>query len=254
MKNNGAKEAVSGLLAKAGIALNGKNPYDIQVHDERFYRRLLAKGSLGLGESYMDGWWDCEQLDELFTRVLRAKLDSKASLTFPVVKEAVLASLMNMQSKARAFEVGEKHYDIGNDLYDAMLDKRLIYTCAYWKDAKDLDAAQEAKLDLVCKKLDLKPGQRILDIGCGWGGMLKFAAERYGVSGVGVTVSKEQVALARERCKGLPIEIRLQDYRELNEKFDHIISLGMFEYVGYKNYKTYMKVAERCLKDGGQEY
>jgi cyclopropane-fatty-acyl-phospholipid synthase len=163
----------------------------------------------------------------------------------------VKAKIMNLQSRNRAFRIGEHHYDAGNDLFQAMLDKRMTYTCAYWKDAKTLDQAQEAKLDLVCKKLGLKPGQKILDIGCGWGSFMKFAAEKYKVKCVGLTVSKEQVALGRKLCKGLPVEFRLQDYRDTNELFDHIVSLGMFEHVGEKNYREYMNVAYRCLKKDG---
>jgi len=159
--------------------------------------------------------------------------------------------LFNLQSKSRAFIIGERHYDLGNNLYEAMLDKRLVYTCGYWKKAKTLDEAQEAKLHLVCKKIGLKKGQTILDIGCGWGSFAQFAAKEYGAKVVGITVSKEQVALAQKRCKGLPVEIRLQDYREVKEKFDHVISLGMFEHVGCKNYREYMEVVHRCLKDNG---
>ncbi len=251
IRHSKAKEALASILAIADIEIGGQDPWDIQVHDDRLYSRVLSEGSLGLGEAYMDGWWDCGSLDELFARILGSKLDSKVKLNLALIKEAVISKLFNTQTKSRAFEVGERHYDIGNDLYEGMLDKRMIYTCGYWDKAKDLDSAQEAKLDLVCRKLGLKSGDRVLDIGCGWGGFLKFAAERYGISGVGVTVSKEQVALAQERCKGLPIEIRLEDYRDINEKFDHIVSLGMFEHVGYKNYRAYMKVAERSLKDGG---
>ena len=150
------------------------------------------------------------------------------------------ARLVNLQSTSRAYNIGKKHYDIGNELYKNMLDKRMNYSCGYWKNSKTLDQAQEAKLDLICKKVGLKPGMKILDIGCGWGSFVKFAAEKYKVKAVGITVSKEQAKLARELCKGLPIEIRLQDYRELNEKFDRIISIGMFEHVGPKNYKTYV--------------
>ena len=246
-----AEDIVRDILALAGVKLNGDAPSDIKVHDNRLYRRVLSKGSMGLGEAYMDGWFDSPQLDEFFSKILTANLDSKVKYTPATIKEALLGRVMNFQSKSRAFQVGIHHYDIGNDLYSAMLDKRLTYTCGYWRNATTLDEAQEAKLDLVCRKLGLKPGDRVLDIGCGWGSFLKFAAEKYGVSGVGVTVSKEQVALARELSKGLPIEIRLQDYRELDEKFNHIVSLGMFEHVGVKNYKTYMKVAQNCLKDGG---
>ena len=160
------------------------------------------------------------------------------------------ARLLNLQ-RLHVTEVGEKHYDIGNDLYAAMLDSRMIYSCGYWRDADNLEAAQEAKLDLICRKLDLRPGMHILDIGSGWGGFLQFAAERYGVSGLGVTVSKEQAALANERSKGLPVETRLLDYQALDGQFDRIISIGMFEHVGYKNYRPYFEKAASLLKPDG---
>jgi cyclopropane-fatty-acyl-phospholipid synthase len=161
------------------------------------------------------------------------------------------SKLMNMQAPSRAFEVGEQHYDLGNDLYRAMLDKRLNYTCAYWKNAANLDEAQEAKLDLVCRKIGLKPGMHVLELGCGWGSFAKYAAEKYGAHVLGVTVSKEQVALGMEWCKGLPVELRLQDYRTVEGKYDAVISIGIMEHVGYKNYRTYMQVVDRCLKEDG---
>lgn len=246
-----SKQTVEFILAFADIRINGERPWDIQVHNEKLFDRVLAQGSLGLGEAYMDGWWDVQSLDQFFTRVLNARLETKIPRNIGLIFAAAKARLMNQQSKSKAFEVGEAHYDIGNDLYQAMLDTRLTYTCGYWKGATTLNEAQEAKLDLVCQKLKLKPGQRVLDIGCGWGSFLKFAAEKYGIQGVGVTVSKEQVALARELCKDLPIEIRLQDYREVKEQFDHVVSLGMIEHVGMKNYRSYMEVASQCLKDDG---
>ncbi len=239
------------LLGPAGITLDGPNRSDPQIHDERFFWRVLAHGSLGLGESYTEGWWDCERLDEFIFLLLRSGTDGQVSSRFLAPLRDVAGRLVNLQSRSRAFQIGREHYDKGNDLYQAMLDSRLTYTCGYWKTAQNLEQAQEAKLDLVCRKLGLKAGQRVLDIGCGWGSFMKFAAERYGVQCVGLTVSKEQVALGRELCRGLPIEFRLQDYREINEGFDHIVSLGMFEHVGYKNYPTFMRVAERCLKDDG---
>ncbi len=239
------------LLASAGITLNGPNPWDMQVKNPAVYQRVLTGGSLALGESYMDGWWDVEALDEFIARVVGTKLDAKVQDKSRIAWEYFKAKMVNLQSKARAFQVGEQHYDLGNDLYAAMLDARMVYTCGYWKEVKTLDEAQEAKLDLVCRKIGLQPGMKVLDVGCGWGGFAKFAAERYGATVVGITISKEQAALARERCKGLPIEIRIQDYREVNEQFDHIISLGMFEHVGEKNYREYMEVAARCLKPGG---
>jgi cyclopropane-fatty-acyl-phospholipid synthase len=158
---------------------------------------------------------------------------------------------MNMQSSARAYQVGEYHYDLGNDLYEAMLDKRMNYTCGYWRRAKTLDDAQEAKLDLVCKKIGVQPGMRILELGCGWGSFAQYAAEKYGAHVLGVTVSKEQVKLGMERCKGLPVELRLQDYREVTGEYDAVISIGIMEHVGYKNYRTYMEVTDRCLKKDG---
>ena len=239
------------LLALADVDINGQHPWDIQVHNEDLYQRVLSQGSLGLGESYMDGWWDCEELDQFFYRIIRADLEHKVRLNWRLLLKALWARIYNLQSKARAFQIGERHYDLGNDLFENMLDKRMVYSCAYWKNAQSLDEAQENKLDLICRKIGIKPGMRVLDIGCGWGSFVKFAAENYGAAAVGITVSKEQVALARDRCKGLPVEIRLQDYRDIDETFDHVVSVGMFEHVGYKNYKTFMKHVYKCLKDDG---
>lgn len=245
------REAAEELLALADVKINGPRPWDIRVTHPCFFERVLEEGSLGLGGSYVDGWWDCPNLDQFFFRVLRAGLEKRAAKSFQAVLLAVKFRCFNLQAGRRAFHIGERHYDIGNDLFQHMLDKRMVYTCGYWRDAGTLDEAQEAKLDLVCRKLGLKPGQRLLDIGCGWGGFLKYAAEKYGVIGVGVTVSKEQVELGRALCAGLPVELRLQDYREVEGEFDHIVSLGMFEHVGAKNYRRYMEVAHGLLKDGG---
>jgi len=204
-----------------------------------------------MGETYMDGWWESDQLDESINKLLRARLGYKLRKNKRLAWRIMMAKLFNFQAKDKAFIVGEKHYDIGNDLYRAMLDPRMIYTCAYFRDTDNLDLAQEAKLDLVCKKLNLQKGQKILDIGCGWGGFLKYAAEKYGIEGVGISVSKEQIAYGQAMCGDLPIELRFQDYRDINEKFDHVVSLGMFEHVGYKNYRTYMEVVHKALKDEG---
>ncbi len=244
------QKRIEKLFTPADIILNGDRPWDITVHNGNLCRRLLAHGSLGLGESYMDGWWDCEKIDELVCRLFSRGVDRQVR-TWGMAVAAITARLSNRQSQARSFQVGTHHYDIGNDLYERMLDSRMIYSCAYWKEADTLDAAQEHKLDLICRKLHLEPGQRLLDIGCGWGGMAQFAAERYGVEVVGVTVSQEQANVAQQRCSGLPVEIRFQDYRDLNEPFDRIVSIGMFEHVGYKNYRTYMSVVHRCLKEDG---
>ncbi|MBI3624245.1 cyclopropane fatty acyl phospholipid synthase [Candidatus Saccharibacteria bacterium] len=246
-----SETAVTSLLQLADIEVNGSRPWDITVHDKRFYKRVLAKTTLGLGESYMDGWWDVPRLDQFFDHALRARLDEKVRGDWRVILASVQAHLTNMQSVKRAFQVGEEHYDLGNDLYESMLDKRMVYSCGYWKKAKTLDEAQEAKLELICQKLGLKRGMKLLDIGCGWGSLLQYAAEHYGVEGVGLTVSKEQAKLAREKVRGLPVRIVLQDYRQIKGKYDRIASVGMFEHVGYKNYRVFMKVVGACLEPGG---
>ncbi len=239
------------LLNEAGINVNGNNPWDIQIYDERFYKRVITQAELGLGESYMDGWWDVEKLDEMIYRIVKADLQNKVKRNLKVALQLSGFYILNMQSRKRAFIIGERHYDLGNDLFECMLDKRMNYSCAYWKDASNLDEAQENKLELICRKLYLKPEMKILDIGCGWGAFAKYAAEKYGVSVVGITVSKEQSKLAAELCKGLPVEIRLQDYRDVNEKFDRIVSIGMFEHVGYKNYRKYFEIAANNLNENG---
>ncbi len=232
------------------MEINGNRAWDIQVHNNRFYKRVFAEGSLGAGESYMDQWWDVEALDQFFHKILSARLEDKVN-PYKMIWLVLQSKMLNLQSVRRAFHVGEAHYDVGNDLFNAMLDKRLTYTCGYWREASNLDQAQEDKLDLVCRKIGLQQDQRVLDIGCGWGSFVKFAAEKYGARAVGITVSKEQAEFAKNNCAGLPIEIRLQDYRQLDEKFDHIVSLGMFEHVGAKNYKKYMQIASRCLAEEG---
>jgi cyclopropane-fatty-acyl-phospholipid synthase len=249
LKNS--KRIVHELLESAGITVNGAKTWDIQIHDDRTYDRILRDASLGLGESYMDGWWDCQAIDAFIDRVLRANLKKKVEKNWRMAWHVLKAKLINQQSLAKAGEVAERHYDLGNDLYKAMLDKRLNYTCAYWKEADNLDDAQEAKLDLVCRKIGAHQGMKILELGCGWGSFAKFAAEKYGASVVGVNISKEQVVLGRELCKGLPVELRLQDYRDVEGNYDAVISIGVMEHVGCKNYKTYMNVVDRCLKPNG---
>ena len=245
------KLIIQDLLQQADIAINGSRPWDIQVYDERFYDRTLRQGSLGLGEAYMDAWWEAPALDEFFTKLLSADLDEKVSGNWKILCWKLGQILFNRQTKKAASQVGEHHYDLGNDLFAAMLDRRQVYTCGYWTNAQNLDEAQEAKLDLVCRKLQLQPGQTVLDIGCGWGSFAKFAAEKYQVSVVGVTISQEQVDSGSALCAGLPVEIRFQDYREITGVYDHIVSLGMFEHVGYKNYRTYMQVVSDHLKADG---
>ncbi|HBH6887723.1 TPA: cyclopropane fatty acyl phospholipid synthase [Serratia marcescens] len=242
---------VEEMLAEAGVAINGPRAWDIRVHNPALFKRILQEGSLGFGEGYMDGWWECERLDMLFTRILQAGVDERLPKSLSDIARIAYARLFNRQSRKRAWQVGKEHYDIGNDLFRAMLDPYMQYSCGYWKEAQTLEQAQQAKLRMICEKLQLKPGMTLLDIGCGWGGLAQFAAQNYGVSVHGVTISAEQQKLAQERCAGLDVEILLQDYRDLDRQFDRIVSVGMFEHVGPKNYETYFSVAARNLKPDG---
>ena len=246
------KNTVEKILKSVDVEINGSRPWDLQIHDERFYSRVLRGGSLALGESYMDGWWDCKALDQLSDKLLRGRIEKQVKASSPSFFLVLLrAYLLNPQSKKRAYIVGEKHYDVGNDLFSLMLDERMNYSCGYWRNAESLDQAQINKLDLICRKMHLKPGMNVLEIGCGWGGFAKYAAKNYGVSVHGVTISKQQAEFAEDSCKTLDVRIELKDYRELNGQYDCIVSVGMFEHVGYQNYKKYMEVVHRCLKDDG---
>lgn len=246
-----AKSIIESLAQQAGVTINGKDPWDIQVHNDNFYSRVISEGALGLGESYMEKWWDCARLDMFFDKILHANVDSKVNIPLNFKLRVLFAKIVNFQTKARSKIVAEKHYDLGNDLFTAMLDTRMMYSCGYWKTATTLEQAQIDKLELICQKLQLKPGMRLLDIGCGWGGLAKYAAENHGVNVVGVTISKQQFEYATEYCKGLPVSFRLQDYRDINESFDRIVSVGMFEHVGHLNYKTFMQVAHKALANNG---
>lgn len=246
-----ADSVIRRLLQRADVQIGGDRPWDLHVHNPAFYHRVMGGGVLALGESYVDGWWDCAALDQFIDRVLTAGLRHSLRLPIRDRLHILLAYVTNRQRRSRAFEVGERHYDLGNDLFELMLDARRTYSCGYWKNATTLDAAQEAKLDLICRKIGLQPGQRVLDIGCGWGSFIGYAAEKYGATATGITVSREQAAYVRERYAGLPVEVILQDYRDHAGTYDHIVSVGMFEHVGPKNYRTYMEVVHRCLKDGG---
>ncbi len=239
------------MLSRAGITINGPASSDLQIKHPDFFKRVLKQGSLGLGESYMDGWWECERLDIFFHKVLRAGLESQLPSHLKDTLRIATARLFNLQSKKRAWIVGKEHYDLGNDLFSRMLDPAMQYSCGYWKEATTLEQAQQDKLRLICEKLQLQPGMRVLDIGCGWGGLAEFMAQHYGVSVVGVTISAEQQRMAQARCAGLDVTILLQDYRDLNDQFDRIVSVGMFEHVGPKNYNTYFEVVDRNLKPDG---
>jgi cyclopropane-fatty-acyl-phospholipid synthase len=241
---------VARLLAGAGIRIDGARPWDMRILRPDVLRRVAAQGSLGLGEAYMDGDWEAERLDVFFAKVLRARLD-RGAVPLRLWLPALGARLRNLQSVRRAWRVGEVHYDLGNDFYQAMLGRSMAYSCGYWKNAATLDEAQDAKLELVCRKLGLRPGMRLLDIGCGWGSLMRHAAVHHGARCVGITISREQAAYVRGHCGGLPVEVRLQDYRGLRGRFDRIASIGMFEHVGHRNHRAFMRAAAGCLEDDG---
>jgi cyclopropane-fatty-acyl-phospholipid synthase len=244
---------VQRLAQIAGIEFNGERPWDIQVHDTRLYRRILSQGSLGLGEAYVDGFWDSDLLEETMARLVRADLwSSLPSLAkLQMLWRGLQDRVLNRQNRRRSLQVSKRHYDIGNDLYQAMLDPSMSYSCGYWLNADNLELAQQQKLDMICRKLRLTPGERLLDIGCGWGGLAEYAARHYGVKVLGVTISQEQQCLAQARCRDLPVEIRLMDYRDLSGHFDKVVSVGMFEHVGRKNHETFFKTAAEVLDDQG---
>ena len=243
--------AIADLLARADISVGGDRPWDIRVRDTRFFDRMLADGSLGIGEAYMDGWWECDRLDEMFARALAAKLDRRLPMSLSLAAALVASRILNRQNRRRSQAVARRHYDLGNEFYRDMLGERMQYTCAYWADASTLEEAQERKLDLVCRKLSLEPGMTVLELGCGWGGFARFAAERYGCRVTAYNISERQVTWAREYTRGLPVEIRLADYRDARGTYDRVVSIGLCEHVGYRNYPTFARVIRRSLADGG---
>jgi cyclopropane-fatty-acyl-phospholipid synthase len=248
-----AKEKIRELLALADIEVNGPEPWDLQVHDERFYHRALGHGSVGVGESYMDGWWDVADLNEFFYRMHCVQLASHVR-SLEMLLLGVKSALFNLQKKSSATQVARQHYDIGNDLYRIMLDKNMQYTCAYWKNADNLDAAQEDKLHLVCRKLQLKPGMRVLELGGGFCGLARFMAKEYGCDVVTYNISKQQVAFGREFCADLPVRIEEKDYRDaIREKgqFDRVAAVGLCEHIGYRNYRPFLKLVRAKLKNSG---
>lgn len=245
------QNVLTSLLATADIQVDGIRPWDITVHDARFFGRVLAFGTLGFGESYMDGWWDCDLLDEMCCRAIRCQLDQRFAFRLPNLWTVFTAFFMNQQTIRRSRKVGGVHYDLSNDFFEAMLDPNMQYSCALFDEGDDLAVAQLRKLEWICRRLRLRPGLRLLDIGCGWGGLARYAARQYGCHVVGITISRGQFHYAQRWCRGLDVEIQLRDYREVTERFDRVVSVGMVEHVGHKNYRTYFRSADRLLTDDG---
>lgn len=252
------------LLELADIQLNGTRGWDIQVNDDRFYEKALCGGSIGVGESYVDGWWDCTELDGMIARLSKADLRSKIKFSPKIVASALKQQLPEFQYsvpylRSILYRLGiaqntvEQHYNVGNDFYERVLDQRMVYSCAFYQHANDLEDAQNHKLRMSCEKLNLQASDHVLDIGCGWGAFARYAAENYGVSVHGLTISPDQRELALERCRGLPVDIELLDYRKFSRssEFDKAVSFGMFEHVGSRFYKTYLKIIHQALKPNG---
>ena len=251
-----AKSVLQEMANRIGIHINGTNPWDIQVRDERFYNRVVAHGSIGFGESYMDGWWEVEQLDELFYRITLLRHRHLFDNPMRLLTVWLEAKFLNRQSRTKSKQVIEVHYNLSNEMYQAMLGKTMAYTCGYWKNVKTLDEAQEAKYDLVCRKLDLKPEDEVLELGCGWGGFARYAHEHYGCHLVSVNISEEQIRFARENYQEAA-DFFLCDYRDRHiynpsgQIFDKVVSIGMCEHVGVENYKSWMQLVSDQLKDHG---
>lgn len=256
-----ARRKVVERFAQAGIVVNGPAPHDLTVRNDALYTRLFwaslfKNESIAFGESYMDGWWECPQIDQLIYKFLaRGPRPSQPLLR---AWRFVWHRVRNPQSPRRSRRVAKEHYDLDVELYRGMLGKYLAYSCGYWREAQTLDDAQAVKFDLICRKLDLKPGDRVLEIGCGFGEFAKYAAEHYGVEVVGVTISAEQLAEGQRICAGVSgVDLRLMDYRALEpgdfpDLFDYVVSIGMFEHVGPRNYRAFMQVASRMLKPAGK--
>lgn len=249
--------ALTSATKAADVQFNGRRPWDVQVNNPRLYGEILRRGSLGFGDGYVNGDWDCDDLCELINRLLRAKANRPLSWWTRTAEgwRWVQERLVNQQSEERTRKRTSQHYDINPELYRAMLGKTMAYSCGYWRNAKSLDQAQEAKLELICKKLELKEGERLLDLGCGWGSLAKHAAENYGARVTGITVSREQAAYLKEQTTWQDIRVKVCDYRHLNdlgeEPFDKIASVGMYEHVGRLNDKRFYDVISKALKPEG---
>ncbi len=238
------------VLALADVTINGDRPWDIQVHNTKLYERILKEGSFDLGESYIDGWWSCEALDQMIYKITRVALHTKYEAPFKLFR-FLQYKLSNMQSKKRSTQVMKQHYDLGNDLFELMLDKNMQYTCAYWKDGDNLDQAQKNKIQLICDKIQLKPGMKILELGGGFGTLARHIASTYKCEVVSYNISTEQVKYARKICEGLPVKIVKADYRDARGLYDRVLAIGLCEHVGYKNYRSLMELAHHSLNDEG---
>lgn len=234
-------------------ALGEQTPVTLRIPSAGALKYFIDPDLAKLGEAYVEGH---VEVDGPIADVLRAAEALSRSLGGE--KRGRLPVLRNLHSRKVDAEAIRYHYDVSNDFYALWLDRDMVYSCAYFKTGEeDIDAAQAQKLDHICRKLRLQPGEKLLDIGCGWGALVRFAAKHYGVDATGITLSENQHALANERIRADGLDARcrvlLQDYRDVRGEgvFDKISSVGMFEHVGLKNLPVYFGAIHRLLKDGG---
>lgn len=250
-----SKHTVEALLEPVGIVVNGNHPWDPQIHDERVFNDVVRFGTLGAGEAYVDGRWDCAAIDVLVAKLGGSATDLKGMGKLEIARAVALNAIGNAQTMARAGRNASHHYNIGNDLYQAMLGPTMAYSCAYWDGgATNLDEAQTAKFSLICRKLGLEKGMRLLDVGCGWGGLAFFAAKQYGVEVVGITPAAEQAKFVEKKAEETQTNVTAlqQDYRDpIDGTFDRVVSVGMFEHVGPKNYREYFERMLELTDDDG---
>ena len=252
-----SKNTLIQLFQAADIKFDGNRPWDPQIHNDDFYHKVLAQGSLGLGESYMQGDWDCDEIDTFVSKAVRLDLRKQITNSASNLKAVAVAHLLNLQSQSRSKKVAREHYDLSNTVYQNMLGKTMAYTCGYWKEVTTLDEAQYAKYDLICRKLNLQAEDKVLEMGCGWGGFAHYANKHYGCHVTAVNISERQVQYATEHYGSETVQFHLCDYRNSQsynpnrQLFDKVVSIGMCEHVGVKNYKNWFNIIRDQLKDDG---
>ena len=224
----------------------------LTIHDDAFFRRIATRGKLGVGESYTAGEWDSDDLVVLFELLLRnaaTAADRHAGWRRLLETRPRLDRRNGLLRSRRNIAY---HYDLGNELFRLMLDETMTYSCAVFeRDGESLADAQRRKYGQICERLRLGPGDRVLEIGCGWGGFARFAATEYGCSVTGLTISAEQAALARERTAGLDVRILEEDYRRHVGSYTKVASIEMLEAIGERQFGTYFETIDRLLEPGG---
>jgi cyclopropane-fatty-acyl-phospholipid synthase len=228
-------------------------PVRLTIRDAAFFRRLATRGKLGLGESYTAGEWDADDLVALFELLLR-NADRAAADHVRIRRVLDLRPrLQRRNGLVRSRRNIAYHYDLGNELFALMLDETMTYSCAVFERPEmTLAEAQRAKYDRLCTLLDLRPDDHVLEIGCGWGGFARHAAERHGCRVTGITISHEQATLARERTHGLTVEILEQDYRTVEGAFTKVVSVEMVEAIGADQFGAFFATIDRVLAPRGR--